>query len=322
MRTLWVLATLWFGISLPACGVQAATPEAALEEIATAEKPEAIVRHLPQPVQKSIDELPNVQKQQVLDKLLTMKSEHLNGWTLRRSSDIDGWDLADEDGESQGKVKVANVFVSGLDALVSLQFQSKTDADQVMFMVAMHLEDHDWRINDFGQWMKSDLHLAQLAHQPTKIEKNEAAAQENLRKVLVSLLSYGADYPGIGFPSHLAVLTGRGEPKPSEEHAGLLEAAFAADPVIISGYQFRYTLTRPGGAILVRSTGSVEGAPATMFDMGAFQIVATPLEFGKSGIRSFFTDSTGRMTATSEDRPATTDDPALSETESGFVFED
>jgi hypothetical protein len=195
-----------------------------------------------------------------------------------------------------------------------------------MFMVSMHLEDHDWRINDLGQWMKTDLRLAQLAHQPTEMEKNEDAAREHLSKIFACLLSYGTQYPRIGFPSRLALLTGRAGQEPSEEHAGFLGEPFTGEPLIIDGYRFSYTLTRPGSGpvyVTVRGSASADWSHSRMVtDMGAFQIVATPVEFGKSGIKSFFIDSTGKLTATSENRPATADDPALSENESGIVIED
>ena len=79
MNKLCVLLTFLSAASLSMRGLQAGTPQAALEEIATTDKPDVIVRHLPEPVQKSIEILTRSQKQQVLDKLLSMKAERLDG---------------------------------------------------------------------------------------------------------------------------------------------------------------------------------------------------------------------------------------------------
>ena len=74
---------------------QGATPQAALEEIATATKPEDIARHLPEPVQKRIEVLPRAQKQLVLDYLLKLKISHLRGCTIRPAHASDGWEVID-----------------------------------------------------------------------------------------------------------------------------------------------------------------------------------------------------------------------------------
>ncbi|HEY6305215.1 MAG TPA: hypothetical protein VI488_02000 [Candidatus Angelobacter sp.] len=298
MKTPWALAVLLSGMSFSVYALQGKSPEAALEEMATAEKPEAIVRHLPEAVQKSIDELPKPQKQQVLDKLLSMKSEHLGGYTIRRASRADGWEIIDEDGQSQGKVTLGNVFVSGLDALVSLQLQSEDDSQT--FMVAMRLEGDDWRIDDFGPWQKTNLHLRQLVHQSSELEKNEAAAKADLQNILMALYRYAQQYPQVGLPSRLSMLAGHEGQEPSVDHAGLLDEGFAAEPLIMDGYQFRYTLTRAGLGMAVERR----------LDIGDFQLIAAPIEFGKTGNRSYFLDSSGKITATAENRPATKDDPA------------
>lgn len=68
MKSHWLLATLLSAVPLFAW--QGTTPQAALEELATATKPEVIARHLPEPVQKGIEVLPKVQKEQVMAQLL------------------------------------------------------------------------------------------------------------------------------------------------------------------------------------------------------------------------------------------------------------
>src|SRR5215467_6499759 len=89
MNKLAILLVLSSAAAVPAHGYQARTPQAALEEIATTNKPDVIARHLPEPVQKSIAVLPDAQKQLVLDKLVSLKAEHLEGCTIRRANDVD-----------------------------------------------------------------------------------------------------------------------------------------------------------------------------------------------------------------------------------------
>ena len=78
----------------PRCRPPACKPvprKAALEELATADKPELIERHLPETVKKQIDDLPKPVKQRVMDSLLQMKTAQLDGCTVRRADDSDAW---------------------------------------------------------------------------------------------------------------------------------------------------------------------------------------------------------------------------------------
>src|SRR5262249_28636127 len=149
----------------------------------------------------------------------------------------------DEDGESQGKVKLDNAFISGLEAMLPLRIESGKSSQ--MFIVAMHLEGDEWRIDEFGPWEKTDLGLAKLLHQPTEMEKQEAAAMETLRNLGRALVNYAVAHPRIGYPRNLAALT---EPfegelvildaedrQPQGSFSSLLDESFAADPLIKAG---------------------------------------------------------------------------------------
>ena len=308
MKKPWVLLGLLPGISLPICGMQARTPQAALEEIATTEKPDVLVRHLPEELQKRIEILPTPQKQQVMEKLLAIKLEQLDGCTIRRADGVEAWEIINQQGEIKGKVKLANAFTSGLESLLSLRFESSDGAQ--MFIVAMHLEGDDWRIDNFGAWVSTDLGLHKLVHQPTELEKNEAAAQETLRMITSALLNYARRFPRIGFPVHLQVLTGAtGDDNASEEHAGLLDASFTHEPLVKNGYEFRYTLTRRGNVQYLFGAASANGRVEFTFDLGEFRITASPTDFGKTGSRNYLATQNG-VHATTENRDATDDDPA------------
>jgi len=286
MKTQWLLIALLSGIPLHA--LQGSTPEAALEELATTTKPEVIARHLPEPVQKKIEDLPKMQKQHVMDQLLQIKATQLGGCTVRPAHDSDGWEIFDNDGNSKGKVKLANAFISGTEALLPLEIELEDGAQN--FIVTMHLEDGEWRIDDLGPWEKTDLGIEKLVHRPTQMEKNEEAARKTLQQIAIALRRYSYAQPGL--PPELSDLTepvDRGNDAPPEPY---LDKSFAADPLIKDGYCFRYVRTQIGD-------GQQQSAQ--------FEITATPLEFGKTGSKNFITNMY-QTHVTTENRPATEED--------------
>jgi hypothetical protein len=291
MKSHWLLVALLFAIPLYAW--QGTTPQAALEELATATKPEVIARHLPEPVQKRIEVLPRLQKQQVMEQLLEMKTTQLGGCSVRPAHDSEGWEILDGDGNSKGKVKLANAFISGVDALLPLELEL-SDGPQV-FIVTMHLENDEWRIDDFGTWAKNDLGLGKLLHQPTEMEKNEAAARETITTLERALNQYASRFPGMGYPFDLRILT---TPVEEENIYGaqepLLDDSFAAEPLIKNGYIFQYLLTSAG-------SGYQRG-------WGSYEITAIPVEFGETGSKNYLANPT--LHVTSQNRPAAEDDPA------------
>src|SRR5579859_1549393 len=269
MKSHWLFATLLSAVPLFAW--QGTTPQAALEELATATKPEAITRHLPEPVQKGIEVLPKLQKQLVMDQLLEMKNTQLHGCSIRPAHDSDGWEILDGDGNSKGKVRLANAFISGVDALLPLELELAGSTQD--FIVTMHLEGDEWRIDDFGPWEKNDLGLARLLHQPTEMEQNETAARETLSMMVVALQRYASRFPKTGFPFNLRILTTLESEKAYPGQQPFLDESFAADPVIKNGYVFKYLLTEVGD-------GGEHG-------WGSYEITATPVEFGKTGSKNY-----------------------------------
>jgi hypothetical protein len=289
MKSHWLLATLLCAV--PVYAWQGTTPQAALEELATATKPEAITRHLPEPVQKRIEVLPKLQKQLVMDQLLEIKKAQLHGCSIRPAHDSDGWEIVDEDGDSKGKIRLANAFISGVDALLPLELELSGNTQD--FIVTMHLEGDEWRIDDFGPWEKNDLGLAKLLHQPTDMEQNETAARETLSMMVVALQRYASRFPRTGFPFNLRILTTLESERSYPGQQPLLDESFAADPLIKNGYVFRYLLTSVGD-------GQQQG-------WGSYEITATPVEFGKTGSKNYLANP--NLHVTSQNRPATDDDP-------------
>jgi hypothetical protein len=291
MKTRWLLATLLSAVPLYAW--QGTSPQAALEELATATKPETIARHLPEPVQKSIEVLPRLQKQLVMDQLLEMKNTQLHGCSVRPAHDSEGWEILDEDGNSKGKVRLANAFISGVDALLPLELELSGNTED--FIVTMHLEGDEWRIDDFGPWEKNDLGLGKLVHQPTEMEQNEAAARDTINMLVGALQRFASRFPKTGFPFNLRTLTTSLQPENLYSGSGpVLDESFAAEPLIKNGYIFQYLLTSVGD-------GQQQG-------WGSFEITATPVEFGKTGSKNYLANPS--LHVTSQNRPAADDDPA------------
>lgn len=130
----------------------------------------------------------------------------------------------------------------------------------------------------------------------SRTSANESSAVGALRTLNTSAVTYAESYPKTGFPERIAAF---GPPtpgaQPSPAAADLLDSRIACtDPSCLKfGYRFTYTLT-------------AKGPPGS-----AYAYVARPVEYGRVGIRSFFTDQSGVIRWTRDDRPATVADPPL-----------
>ena len=124
--------------------------------------------------------------------------------------------------------------------------------------------------------------------------RNDASAVGSLRTIHTACVTYASNYPQTGFPRALRQLRmpPSGE-KEGPEYAGLIDDVLASGRK--SGYDFTYT---PG-------TPDAKGV-ITTYGVSARQVM-----FGKGGYRNYFTDQTGVMRATPDDRPATAQDPPL-----------
>ena len=122
---------------------------------------------------------------------------------------------------------------------------------------------------------------------------NESSAVGSLRSINTSEETYASTY-GKGFSPMLATL---GPPaqgsQPSASAADLIDSVLASGQK--SGYNFIYT---PGPR-------DAQGR------IPSYTVLARPATPGVSGQRNFFTDETGVIRATLEDRPATAADPPI-----------
>ena len=124
----------------------------------------------------------------------------------------------------------------------------------------------------------------------TGLLRSALAVRENsalfaVRKINDCASSYAQAHPEQGYPRSLSAMGPAG--------TGCL------DKEVAKGQRDRYRfLYSPGPA---DATGQI----------ATYWITAGPVRFGSSGVRNFFSDESGRIRVTYEDRPATAEDPAV-----------
>ncbi len=135
-----------------------------------------------------------------------------------------------------------------------------------------------WKLLSVGLLL---LDLPALAKQweGSQLDASEAAAIATLRKIAEAAGSYRRAFSKL--PETLAQLGPASKEGISPEAAGLLDAELAAGKK--GGYVFRY-----------RVVAQSEGSEAAKEGSG-FELAAVPAEYGKTGRRSFFVDSSGTL---------------------------
>jgi type IV pilus assembly protein PilA len=126
----------------------------------------------------------------------------------------------------------------------------------------------------------------------SKMSANEASAVESVRTIQTALIAYSTNYPAIGYPALLSDL-GTGGASPCVAAAN---QACLIDQVVASGTKGGYVLTYVQDTTTTPSTG--------------YTINADPVSRGRTGRRSFFTDTPG-VIRFNPAAPATPADPPL-----------
>ena len=136
---------------------------------------------------------------------------------------------------------------------------------------------------------------------PSHLPANQASAVASLRTINVAAANYQATY-GNGFPSSLAALG-----PPAGGTPANCNAAELIDSLLASGQKHGYKIEyKPGPALEKPASGcALPGAKS-------YAVVARPLKYQKTGVRSIFTDESGVIRWTADDRPATAQDPPIS----------
>jgi len=276
---------------------QASTPEAALAEMATATKIEDVEKHLPVKLHDALEALSPKEKTEFRKEFLISERLGREGVKLLKTDDGRSWDVVAADGDRKGSISVKNSFMSGSDALVLLQAKEKESDKSHTFVVSMRLEEGEWRVTGAGGFQEMDFESEEFLSQFRRNSGHEdSQAAAFLRTLNTCMIAYASAYPTVGFPASLNALSSGENSEPSPEHAMLIGPLSVTGPLVKDGFEFHYNLIDPG---------NVEG------HQGKYRITATPVEFGKTGTRSFFTDETAVIRFTTEDREANENDPPL-----------
>ncbi len=151
-------------------------------------------------------------------------------------------------------------------------------------------ENGGWRLISLGLVL---LDIPQLSKQwvESDLQAREDAALANLRSLSSAIVTYRNAFGKL--PDSLAQLGPAPKDQISPDLASLVSEELASGSD--GGYRFRYRLT-----------------PGAQEDQSSFELVATPQEYGKTGRRSFFADSAGKLHgADRHGDQATADDPEI-----------
>jgi hypothetical protein len=176
----------------------------------------------------------------------------------------------------------AEIQIGGADtrdnmAFLPVDLRDATDssgASAIQINMGLVRENGEWKILSLGLVLL-DLPSLELEWDSAEADKNEQAALESLKGIAEAVEAYRRKYARL--PDFLSSL---GPPLHGPENA---EAAALVDRDLATGmkngYSFRYVIVGASGL----------GAPAK------FELAATPLNYGRTGRRSFFRDATGTL---------------------------
>jgi len=135
-------------------------------------------------------------------------------------------------------------------------------------------EDGEWKLLSLGLLLL-DLPSLEMEWDRAEIQPNELNAIESLKKIAEAIEAYRKTYTRL--PASLANLGPPLHGAASGQAAGLVDSDLATG--MKNGYAFRYV---------------VAGA-SSLGALAKFELAATPLNYGRTGVRSFFRDTGGAL---------------------------
>ncbi len=266
---------------------QSGPEEQALKDMFLANTPAEAEAHLPEAVRKAAQALSLADRARLDSQLLfrnsicrdakcTLPDDGLTLLRMERSGE--------DDDRQVSEIRLRKKISDGHDSVLLLQVV-ENDVVRGGIGVWMELEDGVWRVTEVHPGDRGVAFDANFANNFSQsgLDAFEASAIGSLRTLNTALVTYAATYPDVGFAKDLAALGGNGG---DANGAGLIDSVLASGEK--SGYRFE-----------LHSSGAT------------YEIVARPIRFGETGKRNFFTDETGVIRFTSEDRPATAADRPL-----------
>jgi hypothetical protein len=150
------------------------------------------------------------------------------------------------------------------------------DANARRITMGLVKENGQWKLLSLGLLL---LDLPTLAEEwdRAEITNNEKSAVASVKEIVAAIEKYRVTYTHL--PGTLAELGPPEKGVPKADQAGLIEKELAGGRK--DGYSFRY--------VIVGANDS--GAPAK------YEIAAIPIEYGRTGTRSFYRDSAGAVHA-------------------------
>jgi hypothetical protein len=178
----------------------------------------------------------------------------------------------------------AEIQIGGADtrdnvAFLPVDLRDATDssgASAIQVNMGLVRENGEWKILSLGLVLL-DLPSLELEWDSAEADKNEQAAIESLKDIAEAVETYRRKYARL--PDSLSSLGPPLHGPENAEAAGLLAGDLATG--MKNGYSFRYVIVGASGL----------GAPAK------FELAATPLNYGRTGHRSFFRDAAGTLRA-------------------------
>jgi hypothetical protein len=176
----------------------------------------------------------------------------------------------------------AEIQIGGADtrdnmAFLPVDLRDATDssgASAIQVNMGLVRENGEWKILSLGLVLL-DLPSLELEWDSAEADKNEQTAIESIKDIAEAVEAYRRKYTRL--PESLSSLGPPLRGPENAEAAGLVAGDLAAG--MKNGYSFRYVIV--GASSL--------GAPAK------FELAATPLNYGRTGHRSFFRDAAGTL---------------------------
>jgi hypothetical protein len=176
----------------------------------------------------------------------------------------------------------AEIQIGGADtrdnvAFLPVDLRDATDssgASAIQVNMGLVRENGEWKILSLGLVLL-DLPSLELEWDSAEADKNEQAALESLKDLAAAVETYRRKYTRL--PDALSSLGPPLHGPENAEAAGLVAGDLATG--MKNGYSFRYVIVGASGL----------GAPAK------FELAATPLNYGRTGHRSFFRDAAGTL---------------------------
>jgi type IV pilus assembly protein PilA len=302
----WLIVALVCAFAAPVYAQSGPEVEALLDAF-FAKDLKSLSEHLPPELAEAINDVPADARGEVADRYLMAEQARRQGTNFSRPENgaVVRMELPHRDSPS-GSVDVylEKRMYDGNEVMLRFRPQVADSGPRWMenrlLVVWMKYVENNWRVYEIDMDGR-EIHLDdpdRLAYlKRPQSSANEASAVGTMRTINTAAITYSSTFPDVGFPESLENLGGSpgddandsSDQEANPDHTGLIDNILSTPPFQKSGYRFAYN----------KISGS------------EYSVSARPVKYGSDGTKSFFTDESGVIRATSEDRDATVDDPPL-----------